>query len=87
MPTSLWNPATVEQAELVDILNGKTRNVTVRPSGVETLQVGGQAVEARRYEMRGEIERDIWYGPDGQLLKFTFAAKDGSRVSVVRKSF
>jgi hypothetical protein len=86
MPTSLWNPDTVAQTELVDVLNGKTRNVIVTQRGAETLQIGGRPIQAQHYAIRGDIERDIWYAPDGQLLKVTFAAKDGSQVVVLRKS-
>jgi hypothetical protein len=86
LPTSLWNPDTVRQSELVDVLNGKRRQVTITARGAETLQVAGQRVEAQRYLMTGELERELWYGPDGQLLKVELPGDDGSEVTLLRKS-
>jgi hypothetical protein len=86
LPTSWWNPATVDQTRLLDNLNGKTRAVTVAPRGSETVQIAGRAVPAKHYEMRGEVERELWYGLDGQLLMLRFPAEDGSLVTVIRKS-
>lgn len=86
LPASLWNPATVEQAALVDVLNGKTHDVRVRPLGSETITIGGQPVEARHYAMEGDLERELWYGADGQLLKVVFAGPDGSQISIVKRA-
>jgi hypothetical protein len=86
LPASFWNPATVEQSELVDVLNGKNREVTVTPQGGETLTVAGHAVQARRYSLRGDLQRDLWYGPDGGLLKVALTAEDGSTVTFIRKA-
>ena len=33
--------------------------------------------------MTGQIVRDIWYGPDGQIVQVRFPAKDGSQIQVV----
>lgn len=84
LPASFWNPATVEQAELVDVLNGKTRDVRVRQAGRQTLTIGGQPIEARHYVMEGDLQRELWYGPDGQLLKVALEAEDGSLITFVK---
>ncbi len=86
LPSSLWNPATITQSELIDILNGKRRMVSVEAQGTDTLEIGGRPVPARHYVMRGGLERELWYGLDGQLLKIGLSAEDGSQVTIVRRS-
>lgn len=86
LPASLWNPATVEQSALVDILNGKTRDVRIRPVGKEVITIGGQPVEAQHYSMTGELERELWYGTDGQLLQVVFEGPDGSKITIVKST-
>jgi hypothetical protein len=86
LPSSFWNPRTVEQTELVDIVDGSTQHISIAAGGTEPLEIGGRRVEARHYQMRGDIDRDLWYGLDGQLLKIEFEAEDGSRITQLRKS-
>jgi hypothetical protein len=86
MPSSFWNPATVEQSEFIDPEDGQTRRVIVAPHGFELLKVAGRDVKARHYRMSGDIDRDLWYGLDGQLLKIEFEAEDGSRIILLRNS-
>jgi hypothetical protein len=86
LPSSFWNPATIGHAAFVDSLTGEIFEATVKPSGTETLEIGGHRIEAHRYALRGGLDRDLWYSPDGQLLKIEFEAEDGSRITVLRKS-
>ncbi|MBX6321706.1 MAG: hypothetical protein IRY94_07760 [Rhodospirillaceae bacterium] len=86
LPASLWNPETVNQTELLDILNGKRRVVSILPQGTDTVEIAGRAVPARHYVMRGDLDRDLWYGLDGQLLRIGMSAQDGSQVIFVRQS-
>jgi hypothetical protein len=84
MPTSMWHPASVHGTDFVDVLDGRHHVVAVTPRGTEMLEIGGRAVKAERYAMRGGIARDLWYGPQG-LLKVSFAAEeDGSQITLIR---
>jgi hypothetical protein len=83
IPASLWRPDTVRQTVLLDPIRGRDRQVTVADKGLEQVNVRGQTVAAHHYAMTGEIVRDIWYGPDGQIVQVRFPAKDGSEIQVV----
>src|SRR5215813_5575215 len=83
IPASLWRPDTVEQTVLLDPIKGRDRQITVVDKGIEKVDVRGQVVDAHHYAMTGQITRDIWYGPDGQIVQVRFPAKDGSQVQVV----
>ena len=82
IPASLWHPQTVYQSVLLDPIKGRDRKVTIADKGEEPLQVRGQTVRAHHYSMTGQISREIWYGPDGQIVQVRFPAKDGSLITV-----
>ena len=83
IPASLWRPDTVRQTVLLDPIKGRDRQVTVTDNGIEKIKIRGQVLEAHHYAMTGQIVRDIWYGPDGQIMQVHFPAKDGSQIQVV----
>jgi hypothetical protein len=83
IPASLWHPATVHQTMLLDPIKGRDRQVAVADKGLETIKIKGQPIQAHHYSMTGQIERDIWYGPDGQVVQVRFPGKDGSQIQVV----
>jgi hypothetical protein len=83
IPASLWHPATVRQSILLDPIKGRDRHVAVVDKGEEKIKVRGQPVTAHHYSMTGEITREIWYGPDGQIDQVRFPAKDGSQITLV----
>jgi uncharacterized protein DUF6134 len=82
IPASLWHPETVHQTVLLDPIKGRDRQVTIADKGEEPLKVRGQTVMAHHYSMTGQINREIWYGPDGQIVQVRFPAKDGSLITV-----
>jgi hypothetical protein len=45
--------------------------------------VGARNLPARYYAVTGGLRRDIWYGPDGQIVQVVFPALDGSQISFV----
>ncbi len=83
IPASLWHPGTVAQTVLLDTVKGRNRQVSVADKGQETVEVRGQPVTAHRYQLSGQIVRDIWYGPDGQIVQIHFPGKDGSQIALV----
>ena len=43
-------------------------------------KAGGQSVTARKYLVAGDMERELWYGPDDTWLKMRFD-KDGAKIT------
>lgn len=80
---SLWHPDTVRRSVLLDPIKGRERQVTVTDKGQETIEIKGQSVSAHHYALRGQVVRDVWYGPDGQVVQVHFPAKDDSEIQVV----
>jgi hypothetical protein len=86
LPASLWHPETVRQSLLLDPIKGRSRRISVTDKGEERLNLPEGAVTAHRYAITGQVEREVWYGPDGRLLQMRFSAKDDSKITVILRS-
>ncbi len=75
LPTSYWNPRTVEQRQLLDSQHGRLLSVEVRPQGEDDLLLPLGRHSARQYRVAGDLELDLWYGQRGEWLKLAFEAK------------
>ncbi|HWA46416.1 MAG TPA: DUF6134 family protein [Hypericibacter adhaerens] len=75
---SLWNPATPDQTTMIEPTKGRPKAVTVVDRGLEKIQVGTRTVEARHYSITGDLRREVWYGPDGEVAQVQYPNKDGT---------
>jgi len=64
---------------------GKLRRVTSHFVGRERITVGGQAVTSEHYRITGDVERDLWYGPEGTLLRLRYD-RSGADMEIVLRS-
>lgn len=85
MPLSLWDRAVVGKRKLFGVTDAKPYAVEVAEQGAERVTIAGRELPAERFRMSGGIERDLWYGPDGLLLRTTFERK-GYPIEMVRIS-
>ena len=83
IPGTLWHPDTIRQQQILDPIKGRMRKVKVTDRGVEPVKVEGRTVQARHYQMRGDLERDFWYDRDGTVVKVEFPITDGSEVTLL----
>ncbi len=86
IPASFWHPETPLQTLFLDPVSGKPRRVSITTIGEETIDIGSQTLKARHYSIKGDIKRELWYGLDGTLVKYSFPAKDDSIIWVVLRS-
>ncbi|EKV26601.1 hypothetical protein C882_2228 [Caenispirillum salinarum AK4] len=80
LPLTLWTPKVLEHDRVLSIIDAEPYAVEVEEAGTETLD----GEEAVKYEMSGDIDRDLWYSPDGQLLKVQFT-RSGYNIEYVRR--
>ncbi|MEM8683547.1 MAG: DUF6134 family protein [Pseudomonadota bacterium] len=77
-----WNPSILEADSLLNAQTGEYEPVESRFDGEETLAIGGQKIETRRYRLtsrRGEIL--LWYAADGgQWLALDAPARGERRI-------
>lgn len=72
LPLTLWGKAVLGRTDLFSVIDAKPYRVQVVSLGVENVSVGGAQVAAEHVRITGEVERDLWYGDDGYLLRATF---------------
>ncbi len=82
IPTTYWQPRTVERERWIDSQNGRVLSIEVRDEGTERIRYEGRMLECRRYAFSGEAEGVLWYGPEG-WAKFAFEVRD-SRIEYRR---
>ncbi len=79
-PSSLWHRDLVDNAILLGVEDGDRLDVVVRLAGPEVVSVAGRRVRATRYIVSGDVERELWYGADGMLVRLRLIARDGSEI-------
>ena len=86
VPATFWNPVTVSRSVLIDVDDATPRKVAAVDQGVETVEVGGRRIAARRWKITGDLERTIWYAAEGgDWVMLSFAARDGSPITYERQ--
>ena len=81
LTTSLWHRDTPAQSRLLGIEDGTLKTVEGSLIGRGPVVTPQGEVRAKRYAVRGEFARDLWYDPEGRLLRVAFTTdRDGSRI-------
>lgn len=75
IPTSYWNPATIEQTRLLDTQRGRIIEVQVSETATRETAIDGAAVPVREYEMTGDLKLKLWYSPQMEWLNVIFRAR------------
>lgn len=77
MVGSLWNPATLNQKQLIHVENGRLEKIRIVPVGTEIVSTpDGRRLEANRYRLAGSVDIDLWYAvPERTLAKLRFTIR------------
>ncbi|MBX3446160.1 MAG: hypothetical protein KF765_05350 [Parvibaculaceae bacterium] len=75
IPTSYWNPATIEQTELLDTQRGRIINVQVTETATREAIADGARIPVSEYEMTGDLKLKLWYSPQMEWLNVIFRAR------------
>jgi hypothetical protein len=85
VPTSLWHRDSRLVDAFLDVEKGGVLFVRPRYAGKEILQQGGAEVEAHRYTIRGQLNRETWYDADCVLVRWDFPVAGGGWLSFRRE--
>ncbi len=78
MSFAYWNPAILEQPQLLNVQTGELTPVRVEPLGRETLLVDGAPQVAGRYALHAPRFRiDVWYADDSQWVQLESRTGNG----------
>jgi hypothetical protein len=84
LPLTLWSKAILDHPNLYSIIDAQPYRVTVKDLGSAPVAHAGQDIPAERFRMSGDIDRDLWYGSDGLLVKVAFERR-GYPIEIVRE--
>ena len=85
VPSSLWHRDSRLVDAFLDVETGSILFVRPRYVGKQTLQQGGGQVEARRYTMRGQLNRETWYDAGCVLVRWDLPTVDGGWINFLRE--
>lgn len=78
VPASFWHRDTPASQVLWDGVDGMVKVIQGRDLGPELVEVQGEILETRRFELAGQIQRILWYDTHCALVRMSFLARDGS---------
>ncbi len=85
IPFTLWTKDRMApNSPLFDIADMAPLKLQWVDKGKTSLTVDGHAMETHHYQISGDLQWDLWYGADGQLLKTAFK-RMGYPISFVRE--
>jgi len=79
LPTSWWTKPPTNLDHMIDAETGARMPISVARVGRETLNIGGQSVQADRIRVRGTLTVDLWYDASGRWVGCEFSAR-GQRI-------
>jgi hypothetical protein len=79
-----WNHAVIGRTLLFDTQRGRLQTVQVMPAGTETITVAGRSIEAQKYRVTGDLERELWYDDAGNWLQSRLEHK-GDEITLTRQ--
>lgn len=86
VPSNLWHRDSRLVDAFIDVENGSIRLVRPRFVGKQTLQQSGTLVEAERYTIRGQIDREAWYDADCVLVRWDLPLEGGGWINFRRET-
>ncbi len=81
---SLWSRQVLNSGKLLSAENEEVYRVRADLLGRERVRLGSGEVEADHYRLSGQLTRDIWYDPDGQLVQLRYE-EEGHLFEFVRR--
>ena len=83
-PSGLWQIDMTKGGAFIDVERGRLLSVHFTVRAEEPVAVAGEDVRARHVTASGDISRELWYGPDGFLLRQQFKGPDGTTLEFTR---
>ena len=77
--TTMWHVLGMK-ADMIETSQGQLRHVTIADRGMETLDLPEGKIAAHHFTVGGNIQRDVWYDPNGNLVSASQLGRDGSKI-------
>lgn len=76
--------AAAAPAVFMDFRTGALLEAEVAPAGAELIEISGRPIEARKYQVSGELAQTVWYDATGIWAKWQFE-RGGGTVTLTRE--
>jgi hypothetical protein len=86
MATTMWHVDSLKASAIIETPVTQRRSIIVADQGMERLDLPEGMVEVRHFVIKGEIEREAWFGPHGNLVAAEQIGSDGSLIRQILKS-
>lgn len=80
LPASWWSKDFVNRTDMLDSETGRPVSIKVADLGDESLVQNGTTIQARHYQVSGDLHRDLWYDGD-TLVRIQLIGKDHSTIT------
>ncbi len=84
VPSHPWNVDVIDRSTVFGQRDGSIHNVYVETTDEEIVTIGDKAITAKKYTVRGDLERELLYGPDGTWLQWRLE-RDGKAITITRQ--
>jgi len=82
---SLWSKQRVTAGKIFSAASDKVYRVRSDTMGTETIEAKGGEMQAEHIKLTGELDRDLWYDPAGDLLRIRYESDAGETFEFVRR--
>lgn len=81
-----WDPDLLNSDRLLNAQTGELVDIELKSMGAESITLGGQPVEAERYQIKGkDLEIDLWYSSSKEWLALRSITKGGYTLQYERQ--
>lgn len=84
IPSHPWNIDVVDRPLIFGQRDGRIHKVSVQRAEPEVLTIGGKQIEAKKYVVQGDMERELLYDSEGNWLQWRLE-RGGKTISVTRQ--
>lgn len=85
IPSTHWNESEMKQQAMFSTETGEMLPMKVIDRGIEKIKAGGRTIDARRYDVKSELDASFWYDTQGRWVKCAFEAQGSKIEYVLRK--
>ncbi|MCC6469794.1 MAG: hypothetical protein IT563_15840 [Alphaproteobacteria bacterium] len=83
IPASLWHKGILDVPATLNTIDGSMMAIKTSLAGDEQVPAPTAPKPAKHYLITGELQRELWFSPDGNLVRVRFKAQDKSDIQYV----
>jgi hypothetical protein len=86
MASTMWHVASMTGSDMIEASQVRLRSVIVEEKGTKTLDLPEGPVATRHFVVKGDLDREVWFSPHGNLVEAQQVGSDGSLIRQILMS-